>query len=325
MGTEPLVAGREARRSEPLTGLEITVLMGGPSSEREVSFMSGRAVAEGLRRRGHHVAAADVGPEDVSALRREGIDVVFIALHGQFGESGQVQRLCEQHGLVYVGSGPAPSALAMDKAASKRAFRRAGLATPEWVLIDRSQPAAQRRSLLDELPPPCVLKPNDGGSSVDVTIARDAAVRDAAAEELLDRYGAALIERFIDGREMTVGILDERPLPLVEIRPARAFYDYVAKYDDDATEYIVNPELAPAAAEELAAAGLTAHLALGCRDFSRVDFILDAAGVAYALEVNTIPGFTSHSLLPKAAAAAGLDFDQLCERIVRLALRRAGG
>ena len=169
-----------------------------------------------------------------------------------------------------------------------------------------------------------MLKPIDGGSSLDVTIARDGPTCEAALGELLDKYGRALIEAFVAGREMTVGILAEKPLPVVEIRPAREFYDYIAKYEDDATQYILDTRLPPAVRQHLRAAALTAHRTLGCRDFSRVDFILTAAGVAQVLEVNTIPGFTSHSLLPKAATAAGISFEQLCDRIVGLALERAG-
>lgn len=324
MAAEPVTARHAGVPTGPKTAsLDITVLMGGPGSEREVSLMSGRAVAEALRRCGHQVTCADIRPDDTAALAREGIEMVFIALHGQFGESGQVQQLCQDRNLPYVGSDPIASALAMDKDTSKRLLRQAGLATPDWLVVDGSR----RRGveLLAAVPPPCVLKPVDGGSSVDITIARDEPTRDAALEAMLAGYGRAMIEAFIPGREMTVGILDDKPLPVVEIRPAREFYDYVAKYEDDATEYLVDPELTPAVREQLQAAGLLAHNALGCRDFSRVDFILTGAGVAQVLEVNTIPGFTSHSLLPKAAEAAGISFEQLCDRIVQLALARAAG
>lgn len=303
--------------------LDITVLMGGPSNEREVSIMSGRQVAAALERCGHRVTTADIRPDETSALDREGIDAVFIALHGAFGESGQVQRLCERRGLVYVGSGPAASALAMDKDTSKRLFVRAGLATPEWVVIDRAAPRSRRDELTGAIPPPCVVKTIDGGSSLDITIARDAASRDTAVEDLLTRYTKAMIEDFIPGKEMTVGILDDRPLPVIEIRTDREFYDYVAKYDDDATQYILDTHLPPAVEQHLRAAAVMAHKALGCKDFGRADFILADDGTAYLLEVNTIPGFTSHSLLPKAAAAAGISFEQMCDRIVRLAIKRA--
>jgi len=304
--------------------LEITVLTGGPSSEREVSLDSGRAVAEALRRCGHHVTAADISPDDTSALGRAGLDAVFIALHGAFGEDGQVQRLCEARGLTYVGSGPDASQRAMDKDASKRTFRQAGLATPDWALIEASQTASQRADAAAGVPPPCVVKPVDSGSSVDVYVARDGEAQAEALELLLDKYGRAMIETFISGREVTVSVLGRQPLPVLEIRPAEEFYNYRAKYSDDRTEYLVNPDLPPAVTRNLQAAGLKAHQVLGCRDFSRVDFILDGNAVPWVLEVNTIPGFTSHSLLPKAAAAAGISFEQLCDRIVRLAMDRSG-
>ena len=303
---------------------DVTVLMGGPSREHEVSLMSGRAVAEALGRCGHRVTTADISPQDTSALDREGLEIVFVALHGAFGEDGQVQRLCQQRNLPYVGSGPAASCLAMDKHLSKTVFRRVGLTTPDWVVIERSMPPPRRRALLAEVPPPCVLKPIDGGSSVDVTIAGDESARHDALEQLLEVYGLALIETFIPGREMTVGILGERPLPIIEVRPNRQYYDYVAKYQDDATGYLVNPDIPPAIGQHLRGAAITAHRALGCRDLSRVDFILGHDGRAYVLEANTIPGFTSHSLVPKAAAAAGISFEQLCDRLLRLALARAG-
>ena len=304
--------------------LDITVLMGGPSMEREVSLVSGRAVAEGLARRGHKVTTADISPRDVSALDRPDIAVVFLALHGEFGEDGQVQRLCEARGLAYTGSGPAASATAMDKIASKEVFRTAGLVTPPWAVLDKSTKPRRQAKLLDDIGLPCVLKPAGGGSSVDITIARDEAARDQAVEQLLARYGLALVESFITGREMTVGVLGEATLPPIEIKPAREFYDYFAKYQDDATQYLVNPAMDAAPEQLMRAWALAAHRALGCRDFSRVDFILTAQGVPHVLEVNTIPGFTSHSLLPKAAAAAGIPFDELCDRMVQMALARAG-
>ena len=304
--------------------LDITVLMGGPSSEREVSLISGQAVAEALARRGHRVTTADISPEDVSALAREDMEAAFIALHGRFGEDGEVQKLCEDRGVTYVGSGPMASKLAMDKDASKRMFRQAGLTTPDWVLIEADMPPGQLECLPTKIPLPCVLKPVDGGSSVDVTIARDEATRDQTLANLLTAYGRAMIETFVSGREMTVGILDEEPLPLVEIVPAQEFYDYYAKYEDEGTEYIVAPDVPAAVVEQLQADALKAHQILGCRDFSRVDFLLTAGGEAQLLEVNTIPGFTSHSLLPKSAAAVGIGFDELCDRLVTLAMKRAG-
>ena len=302
--------------------LDITMLMGGPSDERDVSLVSGRAVAAALERAGHRVTARDIGPDDLSALDRKEAEVVFIVLHGAWGESGELQQICEDRGLAYVGSGPAASAAAMDKVAAKQRFVRCGLSTPEWVLLRRG--AAPRDGAIDRLGLPCVVKPVDSGSSVDLTVAVDAASRDRAIGEVAARHGQALVERYIRGRELTVGIVGEEALPIVEIIPPGGTYDYHAKYVSNETRYVVNPELPAGAQERLQADGMEAHRALGCRDLSRVDFILDAAGVPWVLEVNTIPGFTSHSLLPKAAAAAGIDFDALCDRLARMAMARAG-
>jgi D-alanine-D-alanine ligase len=296
--------------------------MGGPSSERDVSLMSGSAIAEGLTQAGHRVTRADISPGDLAALDRPGIDVVFIALHGAFGEDGGVQQLCEDRHLRYIGSDPASSALAMDKVASRKRFAAAGLAVPKDLVFTPAD-ADHQREAINRLGLPVVLKPVDGGSSVDITIAKTPSVRDAAVAALLDKYGRALAEEFVVGREFTVGILGRRPLPVLEIVPAREFYDYAAKYaDDSGTRYIFDHGLPGAVVRSLQASALAAHEALGCRDLSRVDFIVTPGGLPVVLEVNTIPGFTSHSLVPMAAAKAGLSFSQLVDRIVIMAMQR---
>lgn len=304
--------------------LDITVLMGGPSFERAVSLQSGAAIAGAMERRGHRVVRADITPADTKALDRPEAELFFIALHGDFGESGQVQQLCEERGLRYTGSGPRASRLGMQKAASKQIFKRRGLATPDWMVIEKFHSPANVRRWLEEIPPPVVVKPVDGGSSLDVSICRSPQARDAALEELVDFYGRAMIERFVPGREITVGILGDLTLPPLEVRPAAGFYDYHAKYDDDAgTEYSFDLDLPAAVLRRLADDARTAFDSLDCRDFARVDFILDEQGSPQVLEINTIPGFTSHSLLPKAAEQAGIGFDELCDRIARFATRRA--
>ena len=309
--------------SEPLN---ITVLMGGPSAEREVSLMSGRAIAAGLERKGHRVRRADILPHDPRALDREDIDVVFIALHGEYGESGDVQSLCEQRGLAYTGSGPMASKLALDKAATKQLAKQAGVSTPDWMIIEEFHSPRQYRPWLAELPPPVVVKPVNGGSSVDITIARTPEQRDQAMEELIDDYGRVMLERFVAGRELTVGILGEEALPALEIVPSREFYDYEAKYaDGSGTRYVFDHGLPADAVEAAEAAALRVHRTLGCRDMSRVDFILNGSAVPQLLEINTIPGFTAHSLLPMAAARVGIGFDELVDRIARMALARMAG
>ncbi|MFP4433121.1 MAG: D-alanine--D-alanine ligase [Phycisphaerae bacterium] len=304
--------------------LNITVLMGGPSAERDVSLLSGEAVANALETAGHTVWREDIAPLNTTALDREGIDVVFIALHGEFGESGEVQELCRQRRLRYIGSGPRAGKLAMDKAAAKQIFKTVGLRTPDWMVLEQFHKPAMVREWLEQLPPPVVCKPVDGGSSVNVTIARDEGERDEAIGDLLDLHGRAMLERFVPGRELTVGILgDDLALPVLEVQPDGTFYDYRAKYSDDATtRYCFQTGLDESLTAMLQEQALEAHHSLGCRDLSRVDFILDEHNTPWVLEVNTIPGFTSHSLLPKAAAEIGIDFVTLVDTIVAMAMQR---
>ncbi|MFW6133147.1 MAG: D-alanine--D-alanine ligase family protein [Planctomycetota bacterium] len=304
--------------------LNILVTTGGVSAEREVSLMSGEAVAAALETRGHRVRLADIHPPHLEALDDPAVDVVFIAMHGAFGEDGGMQQCCQDRGVPYVGSGPHASELAMDKAASKQVFRKGGLDTPDWVLVEAFDDAPRQTQWLRAPGLPCVLKPVDGGSSVDIVIAGTAARRAEALGDLLDKYSRALVERFVPGREFTVGVLGRRALPVMEIRVRRDFYDYTAKYEDDATEFILDHGLDDDTVGALMNAALTAHRVLGCRDMSRTDFRVDANGRLWALETNTIPGFTTHSLLPKAAAAAGIDFPALCDRLVRMTLERQG-
>ena len=303
--------------------LDITVLMGGPSSEREISLLSGSAIADGLESAGHRVTRADISPQNTGALDREGVDVVFIALHGDFGESGEVQMLCERRGLRYTGSNERASRVGMDKAASKQILKRGGLITPDWMIVEEFHSADQAARWLEELPPPVVLKPVDGGSSVDITIATDIPQRDEALEYLVDKYGRAMIERYLPGREFTVGIIGDSALPVMEIVPDGEFYDYRAKYDDDAsTEYVFTHGLDEQIVRRMAEDAVNAHRILGCRDVSRVDFILDQDNTPNVLEINTIPGFTSHSLVPKAAEAAGISFEKLVDAIAAMAMNR---
>ncbi|MFA6134912.1 MAG: D-alanine--D-alanine ligase [Phycisphaerae bacterium] len=315
--------GDAVKVTRPKLTLDITVLMGGPSSERDVSLVSGAAIAEALEGLGHRVQQADISPRDTSALDREGIDVVFIALHGAFGESGEVQQLCEQRGLRYTGSPQRASEIAMDKTAAKAVFARAGLAVPEGKVITAKDDPAQVRAWMATLGLPIVLKPADGGSSVDVTIAKTADLAERALADLLAKYGCGLVERFVRGREFTVGVLGDRALPVLQVIPPGEFYDYTAKYaDNSGTRYVFDHGLPAKMAEAMQSAALVAHRALGCRDMSRVDFILPGDGLPVVLEVNTIPGFTGHSLLPMAAARVGISFPLLVERIVAMAMQR---
>ncbi len=296
--------------------LDITVLSGGPGGEREVSLQSGRTVAEALSRLGHSVTVSDISPDDLSALDRPA-DFVFIALHGEFGEDGTLQAVLESRGIRYCGSGAAASRLAMHKVDAKRRCESAAIPTPRYVHLRKGNAIAG----LDGFPIPAVVKPVSSGSSVDITIARGPDGLKTAAAELLMKYGEALIERFVAGPELTVGILGDLALPVCEIRTKREFYDYQAKYFDDDTEYLFDLTLPSLLLDRVRALSLEAHQALGCRVFSRVDWRVDAdCAEPFLLEVNTIPGFTTHSLLPKAAARVGIGFDELCQRIVELSL-----
>ncbi len=294
----------------------IIVLAGGPGCEREVSLESGKMVADALERLGHQVTIRDINPGDHSALD-EPTDVFFVALHGTFGEDGQVQRLLEQRNLVYTGSGPDASALAMDKVATKNRWVEQNIATPAFDVVFKQGSACKIKA-------PAVVKPINSGSSVDVTIARDAATLSNAMDDVADRYGSALVEQFVDGLELTVSILDDQPLQPIQIRTKRGFYDYQAKYIDDDTEYLLDIPLSDDILKEIQLLSQRAARIVGCRDFCRVDWMVDKRSkTPYAIEINTIPGLTSHSLLPKAANAIGIGFEQLCQRIIDLALKRA--
>ena len=303
--------------------LDITVLMGGPSSEREISLITGKAISDGLIHAGHKVTQADINPNDTTALDRKDADLFFIALHGEFGESGEVQQLCENRGLKYTGSDPKASQLGMDKAASKQIFKRAGLSTADFIIVEQYNPADKTRAQLESFPLPCVAKPVAAGSSVDVFLCKTREELTRAADLLLDTYDRAMIEKFVAGREVTVGILGCEPLPLIEIRPDRTFYDHDAKYADTSeTKFVFDHGIAPEIVEVCQEQALVAYHALGCRDLGRVDFIIDEHNVPQVLEINTIPGFTSHSLVPKAAAKVGISFPALVDKIARYALRR---
>lgn len=316
LADRPALGIRAPRRVEQQ--LKITVLSGGPGSERAVSLKSGRAVAAALQSLGHEVHIADIGPEDLSALNAPA-DLVFIALHGAFGEDGKLQKILEERGIRYCGCGPAASALAMNKLATKRRFVDAGVPTPDFdvATAERLERIAQLRPL------PVVIKPLAEGSSIDCHIIERREDLRPALSEVLEAYGRCLVEDYVRGVELTVGILGSEALPPIEIRTRRRFYDYQAKYIDNDTEYLFDIPLPEEVLEEIRALSVKAHEALGCRDFSRVDWMVDTeTNQPYALEVNTIPGFTDHSLLPKAARQAGLSFPQLCQRIVELACER---
>ncbi len=297
--------------------------MGGIGRERDVSLQSGRCVADALKKAGLTVVAADVRPDKLEILHDQTIDVFFPVLHGQWGEDGRLQQIIQDRSLVYAGSGPAASSLGFDKMASKKAFVQAGVAVPPAITPDT---AIELKSLEDDLADfadKYVIKPIRQGSSVGVSIVSGPRRAAEAARKALDEFGDCMIERFVPGREVTVGILGDEPLPIIEIRAKSGFYDYHAKYVDEQTEFLFDTIEDAAVVANIQSAALDCFDAIGCRHFARVDFILSDEEIAYALEVNTIPGFTNHSLLPKAAQKAGMSMSDLCLRISKAALADA--
>jgi len=303
--------------------LTVGVLMGGASRERPVSLESGRAVADALRTLGHEVRPLDVRPGDVTADLVAGLDVAFLALHGRWGEDGGIQEELQALGACYTFSGPEASRLAMDKVRAKERFAEAGIPTPAFRRADPGREDVLREAL-ERLGPDLVVKPVADGSSLGIGMADSWDSLCRAAREVWSAGDPALVERRIAGREFTVGVLGDEALPVIEIRTPGGWYDYHYKYESEKTQYVFDHGLPAALEKRMVKASLGAHRALGCRDLSRVDLMLSPQGEPQVLEINTIPGFTSHSLVPKAAARAGLSFPELCRRIVAMARKRSG-
>jgi D-alanine-D-alanine ligase len=335
--------------------MKIAVLFGGSSEERDVSIASAAQIIPALRSRGHEVVAIDTAtgrlpaaaeqkmlassvatePPASSELARLGgtalalaseaadlrdVDVVFVALHGGAGEDGRVQAVLDLAGLAYTGSNHIASATAMDKDLSKRLFRAAGVLTADWLMAPASEQEVTR-----VLGWPAVVKPNKQGSTVGLSVVREASQLSAALE-LAHRYDdEVMIERFIPGRELTVGILDGQALPVGEIIPKGEIFDYEAKYQKGAAREIFPADLSAAATAEIQRLALAAHQALKLGTYSRIDFRMDPEGRCWCLEANSLPGMTSNSLLPQAARVVGIGFPELCERICRAAQRRRAG
>lgn len=295
---------------EELTAKKIGVLMGGLSAEREVSLKSGAAVLAALQSRGYRAVGIDVGRDLPARLMAEGVEVAFIALHGRFGEDGSVQGLLEIMGIPYTGSGVLASALAMNKVYSKGVFRSVGLTVAPYQVLRRGEKPAPSFAL------PVVVKPSQEGSSVGVSIVRDLSRMDAALAEAFTYDEEILVERFIDGREVQVGILEGRALGAIEIVPKGEFYDFEAKYTPGMADHILPARLPAAIYADVLRAGELAHAALGCDCYSRVDFLVTSGGESYILEVNTLPGMTDLSLLPDIARGAGIEFPELVERVL---------
>ncbi|MCW5554996.1 MAG: D-alanine--D-alanine ligase [Verrucomicrobiae bacterium] len=295
--------------------LKITVMLGGPSAEREVSLSSGVAVAAALRSRGHEVFELD--PRETGWTLPPGTDVVFLALHGTYGEDGTVQAALDQLGALYTGCDAEASRIGFDKVLTKERCVTHGVPTARFAVVE-----SETTPWLRGWNPPVVLKPVCQGSSVGLQFVERVADWPGALEEALRHDSRVLVEEKISGRECTAGILGEETLPIVEVRPKAGIYDYKTKYSTGTTDYLCPAPFDEATTQRVQAAALAAFRAIGGRDYARVDVMVRANGDPVVLEVNTLPGMTETSLLPKAAAAAGINYAALCERMVKLALHR---
>ena len=293
----------------------VGMLLGGHNSEHEVSMRTGAALGRALREKGYRVTDIVVGPDLPQQLLREKIEVAFIALHGRWGEDGCVQGLLEVMRIPYSGSGVLSSALGMDKIASKKLFRQAGLPVADEVVVPKQEVAAFDPGRIP-FPYPVVVKPSCEGSSVGVSIVHDRSQLGAALAEAAKHAGDVLIERYIKGREINIGVLDDRALGCIEVIPAEEFYSYKAKYQSGGTTRYVYPAPLSGMETRVREVAVSAHRALGCCGVTRVELILAASQEMFLLEVNTIPGMTETSLVPKIAAGAGIPFADLAERLL---------
>jgi D-alanine-D-alanine ligase len=303
----------------------VAVLKGGRSLERQVSLKSGARVEDALERLGHEVVGIDVGHDLVSRLRETAPDVAFICLHGRDGEDGTVQELLEIVGVPYTGSGVSACMRCADKVVSKHVMRDAGLPTPDFFAF--SETAFKQLGAADTLPAieerlgfPVVVKPADQGSALGIRFAPDAAAVPAALVAAFSYSHKVLLERAVVGRELAVSILADEALPIVEaIPPEEDFYDFEARYEIGRTEFVCPADLGDEVTARVQALAVEVHRLLGCRGLSRVDLMLDHDGSPWVLEVNAVPGMTETSLLPQAADAAGIGFDDLVARILAAA------
>ncbi len=333
--------------------MNIALIIGGLSAEREVSLLSGKGILKSLRRLGHNVSVIDpvYGSKKISediifkdeiskdyptqdklkklwgdASRKmlecvnsdlfDDIDIAFIGLHGKYGEDGKIQTLLELRGIKYTGSDIISSSIAMDKNFSKILFSHYGITTPEWSLMTKKDKIPEGYYI------PCVVKPNDEGSTVGLTIVKEKKNFVQALNKAFEYSDKVLIEQYISGREITVAVLDNKAYPVIEVIPKNGFYDYEHKYTKGMTEYVCPAEIPDEISIKAKEYALLAHKALGCSVYSRVDFILDSNGKLFCLEVNTLPGMTELSLVPKSVAIEGIEFDDLIKMILELSLEK---
>lgn len=299
---------------------KVGVLLGGTSSEAAVSVRSGKAVAAALRSRGFDVVEIGEDGDVACGLEKQTVDIVFVVLHGAFGEDGQVQELLEKMAIPYTGSGPEASRIAFDKIAAKRIWAEHGIISPDFEVVSADDFSGAHETKLEF---PLAVKPAREGSSFGFSKVKNNEELNRAIAAALKYDGHVLVETFISGLELTVGIVCGQSLPVIHIVPKDGCYDYEHKYTKGMTEYICPADISDESAASLRSIAIKANDLIGCRDMARADFILTSEGKAYILEINTVPGFTETSLLPKAAAADGVDFETLCERILGAAWKRA--
>jgi len=305
---------REKKKS-----LKIGVIAGGISSEREISLMTGKNIYDSLLKSGYNAILIDPRNDFYNKLKE--INLAYLALHGRYGEDGTIQGLLEFMGIPYTGSGVLGSAIAINKVLSKKIMKYENILTPDYIAVDFNDKTdlTKIKGLVNErLTYPVIVKPNSEGSTIGASIVNDDAQLDCAVKGALKYDSRILIEKYINGRELTVGIIGSEPvaLPIIEIKPKSGFYDYEAKYVKGMTEYIVPAKLDEDIYSYVSETAVKCHKVLECSSISRVDFILDKNNNAYVFELNTMPGMTATSLVPKAARAAGIDFNQLVEIIL---------
>ncbi|CAN5466130.1 D-alanine--D-alanine ligase [soil metagenome] len=344
--------------------MDIILLAGGPSAERDVSLSSGKAILNALRELGHSVKVIDpvhgseqlsedkifsklvsgsapsiselseihkiTETKEISSLSLPDLkkaDLVFLGLHGKFGEDGRIQTMLDMMNIKYTGSGALSSTVSMDKIYSKVILAHNNIKTPKWIELKENYHILEEiyKKIKNELGFPCVIKPNDEGSTVGLTILKEDATVTDLEEAMLTAFGYServFAEEFIKGRELTVPVIGEEAFPVIEIRPEGGFYDYQHKYTKGMTSYLCPAELPDSVEEEVKDLALRSHIALRCEVYSRVDFILSEKNELYCLEVNTLPGMTETSLVPKSAAAKGMNFTKLIERLIQLSLNK---
>ena len=301
--------------------LNISILYGGASTEHNISIQTGLAIAEAIKDR-YNLDMINLDSEIYNAPQLlVGSDLVFNALHGGDGENGSIQSFLDLHHIPYTGSGAKPCKIAMDKNITKLIAKSVDIHTPNWILLKRNQYTGMQ--LHDNQPSkfsyPYVVKPSCEGSTFGLTIVKEESELEEAISHASEYGDEILIEEFIPGRELTVGILGNKPLPVVEIKPSHDLYDYECKYTEGMSEYFVPAELSDSLQRFLSEDALKIYKTIGCRHYARVDFRLNEAGEHYFLEINTLPVMTSNSLLPKAAKAAGLEFPDLIDTIIKIA------